>query len=249
MTRMRTWLAAPLLLLSIVGAAGSVQATDTSTSTHVMDWREDAPLRIRTALGITTQLEIDARETLLDYSIGFAQAWDVVRRDHILYLRPRDADGATNLLIRTRERQYLFELNVHQGTWRDLDELRAAGVAYRIVVRIPDAVVATAASPVEQPAHEAQAPRHYGYRMRQTRWSSSESAPLWVADDGQRTWLQFAQRHDRPMPRILGVDPQTGNTYQVNSRNENSLVIVDGVHALMRLRSGVRWMDIRREDP
>ena len=127
------------LLISVPLSAGAQAA-------RTVEWKDGIAIPIRTALGITTQVALPVNEEILDYSVGFAQAWDVVRRDQVIYLKPREQDGETNLLVRTRERQYMFELTVHRGTWNQLADLQKTGVSYRVDV----------AGPVMRPAASAE---------------------------------------------------------------------------------------------
>ena len=54
-----------------------------------------------------------------------------------IYLRPRDADVHTNLLVRTQAHSYIFELKVVAADWTTLEQVRRAGVQYRIGFRYP----------------------------------------------------------------------------------------------------------------
>ena len=92
---------------------------------------------VRTGLGITTQIELSPHEEILDFSTGFSGGWDISRRGNVFYLKPKNVDVDTNLLVRTAAHSYIFELKVVATDWRVLDQARAAGVQYRITFAYP----------------------------------------------------------------------------------------------------------------
>ena len=55
---------------------------------------------VRTGLGITTQIELSPHEEILDFSTGFSGGWDISRRGNVFYLKPKNVDVDTNLLVR-----------------------------------------------------------------------------------------------------------------------------------------------------
>ena len=56
--------------------------------------------QVRTGLGITTQIELSPNEEVIDYSTGFSSGWDLTRRDNVFYLKPKNVDVDTNMMIR-----------------------------------------------------------------------------------------------------------------------------------------------------
>lgn len=231
-----------LIMMLVVPAAALAQAA------RSVDWAEGQVIVIKGALGITTQVALDPQETVLDYSLGFTEGWDVVRRDQVFYLKPKTQDAATNLLIRTDRRQYLLELLVLQGTWRRLDELPKAGVAYRVDIRIPPSVVADAALPATAVASVATASepkyRSCDYAIRHVRLLPAAQQPEWICDDGERTVVQYRADARLQLPIVLGVDT-SGSSYRVNYRAEGSRLIVDGLHPGLQLRNGWRLSEVR----
>lgn len=55
--------------------------------------------QVRTGLGITTQIELSPNEKVIDYSTGFSSGWDLTRRDNVFYLKPKNVDVDTNMMI------------------------------------------------------------------------------------------------------------------------------------------------------
>src|SRR5690606_40829450 len=99
---MRMALAGALLL----AAAGPAHADPAPVVVDVYDYRPDAIYPVRTALGITTRIELDPADEVLDFSTGFSSGWDLTRRGSVFYLRPRAADVDTNLQVRTQAHSY-----------------------------------------------------------------------------------------------------------------------------------------------
>ena len=92
---------------------------------------------VRTGLGITTQIELDPNDKVLDYSTGFSSGWELNRRDNVFYLKPRNVDVDTNMMVRTEKREYIFELKVVATDWAVLDQAKRAGVQYKIAFNYP----------------------------------------------------------------------------------------------------------------
>src|SRR5690606_22974569 len=76
------------------------------------DYQPDSIYQVRTGLGITTQIELSPHEEILDYSTGFSSGWDLNRRGNVFYLRPKNVDVDTNMMVRTATNSYIFELKV-----------------------------------------------------------------------------------------------------------------------------------------
>lgn len=63
------------------------------------DYEPDRIYPVRTGLGITTQIELSPHEKILDYSTGFSAGWDLTRRDNVFYLKPKNVDVDTNMMV------------------------------------------------------------------------------------------------------------------------------------------------------
>ena len=90
------WMCLPL------ACPAAMQPASASPQVDTFDYVPDGIYQVRTALGITTQIELDPAEEILDFSAGFSAGWDLTRRGNVFYLRPRDVDVDTNMLVRTR---------------------------------------------------------------------------------------------------------------------------------------------------
>lgn len=96
-----------LSLLSLVfSSAAMAQAVD-----HY-EYEKDRIYPVRTGLGLTTQIELSPNEKILDYSTGFSSGWELTRRENVFYLKPKNVDVDTNMMVRTETHSYIFELKV-----------------------------------------------------------------------------------------------------------------------------------------
>ena len=160
---------AVLLAAFMSAAAIAIPATARAQSVpqvDVYDYVVDGVYPVRTALGITTQVELDPAEEILDFSTGFSTGWDLSRRGNVFYLRPRGVDVDTNMLVRTQTHSYIFELKVVATDWTTLEQVRRAGVQYKVAFRYP--ADASFSAQVEEAADPGQSiglqkGRHYNF--------------------------------------------------------------------------------------
>src|SRR3546814_5562061 len=74
-------------------------------------YEPDKIYTVRTGLGITTQIELSPNEKIIDYSTGFSSGWELNRRENVFYLKPRNVDVDTNMMVRTaRSEEHTSEL-------------------------------------------------------------------------------------------------------------------------------------------
>jgi len=244
-----------------VRAERPIDPATSSGAAAVVDryvYHPDALYTVRTGLGLTTQIELSPDEAILDYSTGFSSGWDLVRRDNVFYLKPRDVDVDTNMTVRTRTHTYLFDLKVVAADWRRTDEARRAGVQYRIVFDYP---ADTRFGEVQQTLDEQAAPLlsttlakdrsyhfNYSYAARGGR-SSRGLVPLHVWDDGRFTYLRLRRSADArtgEFPAVFGRDTAKGEDFVVNTTVEGDTVVVHGTYPYLAIRLGRAVVGVRR---
>jgi type IV secretion system protein VirB9 len=215
------------------------------------DYEPDRIYPVRTGLGITTQIELSPHEEIIDYSTGFSSGWDLTRRDNVFYLKPKNVDVDTNMMIRTATHSYIFELKVVATDWKALEQARQAGVQYKITFRYPNAT--------EFKAEEAKPPQlstelekgrryHFGYdyatRSRQT-WL----VPTNVYDDGQFTYVRMSDLGVFPtgnFPTVFGRERRDGEDFVVNTTVEGNTIVVHGTYPYLVIRHGENVVGVRR---
>lgn len=223
----------------------------------------DSVYQVRTALGITTQIELDPAEKILDYSTGFSSGWELSRRDNVFYLKPRNVDVDTNMVVRTESNSYIFELKVVASDWRELSQARAAGVQYKIRFDYPPdsrfTAMAVAAedesNQVNQPAFEQLSTAieknrryHHDYDYA-TRSKQSWVVPTSVYDDGRFTYVRMNDGVSFPsgnFPAVYGRERARSEEFIVNTTVEGNTIVVHGTYPYLVIRHGTNVVGLRR---
>lgn len=224
------------------------------------DYVPDAIYQVRTGLGITTQIELSPSEHVVDFSTGFSNGWDLSRRDNVFYLKPKNVDVDTNLVIRTQTHSYIFELRVVATDWKALDQARRDGVQYKISFRYPNDVrFASGDDPAaDGPAAAGQSvslrkDRHYDFDYAYATHTRLQwLIPSNVYDDGRFTYVRMHGLGDIPsgdFPAVFARDREDGEDYVVNTTVEHDTVIVHGTYPYLVIRHGREVVALRRNAP
>ena len=249
-------------------AASMTDATPTSRTSGVdtYAYQSDRIYPIRTGLGITTQLELSPSETILDYSSGFSTGWDIERRGHVFYVKPKNVDVDTNLMIRTATHSYIFELKVVATDWRTLDQARREGVQYKVSFTYPPD---TRFQPETKPAHgkraeDASRPTetaeldtglvkgrdyHFDYDYAKRRRTAPWLVPKHVYDDGRFTYIHMPDLKRFPtgnFPTIYMREKGHGDDEIVNTTIEGNTIVVHGTYAYLVIRHDKNVVGLRR---
>lgn len=214
-------------------------------------YRQDQVVRVNTGLGIATQIEISPQEQVKDFGTGFSDGWELVRRDNIFYIRPKNVDVDTNMYIRTNMRSYLLDLRVSATKWKTLEEAKSAGVFYKIRFvygsDTPDkASTLASANAVLSPtaaALNSQSSYHLNYDY-SALTDVSTIVPTRVYDNGQFTYI-----HLPPManfPAVFGRNSRSGDEFVVNTKSEKNVMVVLGVYPFLVMRLGNDVVGLRR---
>ncbi|GGA22084.1 hypothetical protein GCM10010981_07830 [Dyella nitratireducens] len=222
------------------------------------EYKSDAIYPVRAGLGITTQIELSPHEKILDFSTGFSNGWDLTRRENVFYLRPKNVDVDTNMLIRTATHSYIFELKVVATDWKTLDQAKREGVQYKISFTYP-----ANASFSDQVTKLDKTPEldvslvkgrdynfHYDYAVRndKTPWL----VPVYVYDDGQFTYIKLSDLKQFPsgnFPAVYMRETAHGQDALVNTTVEGNTIIVHGTYPYLVVRHGDDVVGLRRNAP
>ena len=155
------------------------------------EYEPDQIYEVRTGLGITTQIELNSNEKILDFSTGFSAGWELTRRDNVFYLKPKNVDVDTNMMIRTATHSYIFELKVVATDWTALNQAKQAGVQYKITFTYPnDTDFVAEADDTPQLSTALDKDRRYNFNYDySTRTRQAWLIPTSVYDDGQFTYV------------------------------------------------------------
>lgn len=257
--------ASVVLLLGLLSCAClHAHAFDQQSTIDRYQYVDDGIYQIRAGLGITTQIELDPNEKILDYSTGFSSGWELTRRGNVFYLKPKNTDVDTNMMVRTETHSYIFELKVVATDWRSLNQAKAAGVQYKVTFTYPadaqfskaqDAQQSTQAAPGE-PSVPAQLDtgiaknrRYYYDYSYATRSKAQWLIPMNVYDDGQFTYVKLNNGVSFPtgnFPTIYGRQKEHGEDFIVNTTVEQNTLVVHGTYPYLVLRHGNNVVGLRR---
>lgn len=215
------------------------------------EYEPDKVYPVRTGLGITTQIELSPDEEILDYSTGFSSGWDLTRRENVFYLKPRNVDVDTNMMIRTRMHSYILELKVVSTDWRALDQAKRDGVQYKIRFAYPNDtkfVAEVESAPELNTQLDPQRSYNFNYDY-STRTKQKWLVPSNVYDDGQFTYIRLNALKDMPtgkFPAVYGRERKRSSDFVVNTTVENDVLIVHGVYPYLVIRHGENVIGLRR---
>ena len=230
---------------------GGLHAGAGAQEVREVPYRADQVVRVNTGLGIATQIEISPQEQIKDFGTGFSDGWELVRRDNVFYIRPKNVDVDTNMYIRTNMRSYLIDLRVSATKWKTLEEAKNAGVFYKIRFIYPasgpdkgssqaaaDALLSPTAT-----ALNSQSDYHLNYDYATTE-PRPTIVPVRVYDNHQFTYI-----HMPPLasfPAVFGRNERSGEEFLVNTKSEKDVIIVHGVYPFLVLRLGGETVGLRR---
>lgn len=220
------------------------------------EYEEDRIYQVRTGLGITTQIELSPSETVLDFSTGFSAGWDLSRRDNVFYIKPRNVDVDTNMMVRTETNSYIFELKVVATDWTALEQAKQEGVQYKIRFSYPNQTRFTPVEskpPLPPPTRlstRLEKDRHYNFSYDY----SSRRGPSWLVptnayDDGQFTYLRMSDLRSVPsgnFPAVFGREREDGEDFVVNTTVQGDTLVVHGTYPFLVIRHGDSVVGLRR---
>jgi type IV secretion system protein VirB9 len=219
------------------------------------DYQPDHVYQVRTGLGITTQIELSPSEKILDYSTGFSSGWDLNRRDNVFYVKPKNVDVDTNLMIRTATRSYIIELKVVATDWRTLEQARTKGVQYKITFIYPKdtAFSSEAIKAAQAPELDTSLIKGRNYNFNYDYATRKKTAPWLVPvnvyDDGQFTYIKMNDVKQFPtgnFPAVYMREHAHGEDAVVNTTVEGNTIIVHGTYPYLVIRHGDNIVGLRR---
>lgn len=251
MNRLRARMLDASLLVAMLGVAWPLQAQ----VVREYAYSPDAVYTVRTGLGLTTAIVLNPNERILDYSTGFSNGWFISRRDNVFYLRPRNVDVDTNMMVRTDAHSYIFELQVVSTDWKHLDQARTAGVQYKVTFSYP---ADAARAPDAKPASDAPSldtallpGRSYNFRYEYAakRQTAPWLMPVNVYDDGHFTYIRLSESATFPtgnFPTVYMREHERDEDSLVNSTVQGNTIVVHGTYPYLVLRQGDNVVGLRR---
>ncbi len=189
---------------------------------RVIEYRPTLVVPLTVFVGYHVHFEFAADEFFVNLGAGDTSSFDVGAEGNHLLLKPKQANGGTNLTILTNRRAYFVD-------YRALARSpRADEAVYSIVFRYPEEVPPVAAG------DRLDAPRP---RLNQNYWycGSPSLRPTAAADDGLQLRLTFAAH--APLPAVF-VAEADGQEILVNTHVEDDEVVVHRLAERFVLRRG-----------
>ena len=210
-----------------------------------VDYDPAQVVRVVGAFRTATEIMLSPDEVISHVALGDSSAWDVAAEKNILFLKPKERRGLTNLLVTSvrgeETRTYTFELATRAGS----DAGRGAATYFQLRFRYPAdqkaqavAAISAAEAALLQKMLEFKLERGVLEGTRNTAYSAQGSAalsPSEVSDNGRFTVLRFPAA--QPIPAIYTLTPDGSETL-VPFDVRGEFVVLHEVAKEIRLRRG-----------
>jgi type IV secretion system protein VirB9 len=224
-----------------------------------VEYEETEVYRIVGTFRAATQIVLSDDETIQHVALGDTVSWEVAVAGHILFLKPRERAGPTNLIVTTSRggelRSYAFELTARSGPITGRNGQAYFQVRFRYPGTTPTAPSVSGRHRLPcrrrrwRPGRSRRprscgrrGPRNMNYKVQ----GSSELQPSEVSDNGQFTVLRFPA--NREVPAIYLVRPDGSETL-VPFDVRDEFVVVHLVARQLRLRRGGEVLCIYNQAP
>ncbi|MDE0877294.1 MAG: P-type conjugative transfer protein VirB9 [Sphingomonas bacterium] len=245
----------PLLFACLVLAATPVMARETPHPGNAdprIKWVNYDPAQVYRIVGVfrsATQVVFAADEEIAHVALGDTISWEVAPVGNIIFIKPRERAGPTNLIVSTTKggvtRNYQFELIARTGAI----SVKTPDTFFQVRFHYPaDEALQAAQAALAQKAKAlavleagavklaldhgvVEGPRNMMYQVQ----GASELQPSEISDNGQFTVLRFPNR--REIPAIFVVQPD-GSESLVPFDVRDDFVVVHQIATQLRLRRG-----------
>lgn len=225
-----------------------------------VEYQEAQVYRVVGTFRTATQIVLGADETIEHVALGDTVSWEVAVAGHILFLKPRERAGPTNLIVTTNRggelRNYAFALTTRRGPIGSASRDTYFQVRFRYprdeaerVARIQAAQEAQRLASLKATVVRGaldhgviQGPRNLNYKVQ----GSTALQPSEISDNGQFTVLRFPGNHE--IPAIYLVRPDGSETL-VPFDVRDEFVVVHLVAAQLRLRRNREVLCIYNQAP
>lgn len=208
------------LALAATVAVPAVQARADSRIREIA-YDPDAVVRLDGCVGFQTTVEFAPDEHIENVGLGDASQWVVVpnKRANMLFMKPAQRSGHSNMTVSTSRRQYAFELFS-----KDAATCQRGSAVYAL--RFTYADDPAAAAPADQPEQRNSAYTFSGAR---------ENVPMRVFDNGRQTFFRWSEGATTPAVYAMASDK---SETPVGFTNRGGYLVVDQVAPAFVLRRG-----------
>ena len=253
------------LIASMIVSTAAV-ANDVPTSgrhdarVRFADYHPDEVFHITGVYRSATQIVFAPDERIAHVALGDTISWEVAPAENMLFLKPREFAGPTNLIVTTRTagglRSYTFELVARRGTIGP----RAADTYFQVRFRYPADEAAAARQAVRQAAAQQlkaaeqaavksaldvgvlEGKRNLAYTLQ----GATELQPSEVSDNGVSTVMRFPNQ--RELPTVYRVLPD-GSEAIVPFDVRDDFIVIHALAKEFRLRRGRLVLAVYNENP
>ena len=238
-----------LALAAPASAVGTPKAGREDPRMKTVDYDPIQVVRVIGGFRTATQIILGDEETILHVALGDSSAWDVAAEKNILFLKPKERRGLTNLIVTTSKaapggdamRNYTFELATRSGA----DPGRGEAVYFQLRFRYPAEqirqvaeVISVEEAALRRKVDELKLERGALEGVRNLSYSEqggAEILPSEISDNGRFTVLRFPAT--QPIPAVYAVAADGAEELTpFDVRGE--FVVVHAVAKELRLRRG-----------
>ena len=207
-------------------------------------YNEAEVVRIEGKLGVQASIAFADSEHIENVAIGDSNSWQVTpnKRANLLFVKPLNSGARTNMTVVTDKRTYFFDL-VASSKSTPLYVLRFSYPPEPEAATGPQQAALSGAEQRavgEKPVDPAQL--NFAWRSK----GSRELLPARVYDDGDMTYLNWPA--GAPVPAML-IRNEKGAEGPVNYAVRGDVIVVEGVHDVIVLRSGKAIATLENQGP
>ncbi len=234
---MRKMLFAALMAASVTLPALAVEmpkASPADARIKTVRYNARDVIRLKTHALISTFVRFAEYEQVENVAVGDSDAWLVVENagKNGIFIKPKEDNIFTNLVVTTTQRVYTFELTADKAASASSDDLN-----FLVTFEYPDDEVARLKEQQRKVAVQV-SPEPVGPEAWNFHYEFSGSKiikPAQVLDDGKFTYFDFGERSK--LPAIFAVDA-TGNEAVVNFHKQGRYIVVERTERQFTLRDG-----------
>ncbi|MFJ3465756.1 P-type conjugative transfer protein VirB9 [Achromobacter spanius] len=242
---MRKLLLALALFPLLASAETLPVAGATDARVRKVSYNPNQVVRIPTFYGVSTHIQFEADEALVDVASGDDSAWEIKPRKTHLFIRPMLDQADTNLTVTTTKgRVYQFILEVQKlndkdpSAWRDKGNIYSLSFTYPEVEEAKAQAAANkrlAADQQQEAEKRLAAAKQHGSNIDYWVAGNPDVSPTSVSDDGNFTRISFDR--NRMMPAIYEEDFE-GKEHLVPWNVEGNTIVLHRVYRKLILRKG-----------
>lgn len=187
-------------------------------------------IQLDAVVGVATVIELEKDEQYEFHVFGDSDAYDFTHYTNHLFFKPIAEEANSNLIVVTNKRNYTFRVTYEDNRW--------GKALYKLVLRYPEVEARKAKAKKEQQRIK----KDFELNQEHINWQSYTKsgdvglAPVHAWDDGQTTWLQFAQGAE--IPAIYRVTPEGQEVLTNFNMADSRTVMLHRVAARWHLRLG-----------